>query len=1485
MQNLPTSASTGVRTASLSLPKGGGAIQGMGEALNNAGPDGVASLSLPLPISTGRGYAPSLALSYSSGAGNGPFGLGWQCAAMSIRLRTAHGVPKYDGLDTFIGPDGEILLPALNANGTPDTRKTSVLMGAALGQIYSVTRYQPRVEDSFTKIECWTPATSSASVFWLVSTPDGQIHCLGKNAVARTSDPSAPEHIAEWWLEESVSPTGEHIYYQYQAEDDAGCDSSEKSMHAPAIAQRYLSKVYYGNVLPQSRLFVLDAALPAENAWLFTLLFDYGERDSTLSKAPSFDVSTAWPLRADSFSRYDYGFALRTRRLCRQILMFHRLQALAGENTVGEKPLLVSRTTLDYDQNAALTTLVAVRQSAYEANGTVQALPPLEFDYAPMALATGGNWQTMPVLAGFNGQQPYQFVDLYGEGLPGILYQDSNSWWYREPLRQTGGDLNAITYAAASRLPVIPTMRDNATLMDIDGDGRLEWLCTQAGVQGCYRIQPDRRWSAFTPLNAFPIEYHHPQAQLADLTGDGLSDLVLIGPKSVRMYANAQGGWSPASIVAQPAGVTLPGQDSDARQLIAFSDILGSGQQHWVTVSAAGVTCWPNLGHGNFGQPLTLAGFTQPRETFNPRRVYLADIDGTGADDILYLQNSAVVIYRNQSGNGFADPVTLPLPAGVHFDDTCLLQIADVQGTGTLSLILTVPHSQPQHWCYPLTPDKPGLLHAANNNMGAHHQLHYRSSAQFWLDEKAQASPPKASYLPFPLHLLWKSRLLDEVTGNEITHETRYLHGVWDGKEREFRGFAKLEQIDSDTLSTDTSLETTPPSSVHSWFATGLADVDDLLAAEFWRSDTQAFPDFIHRFTHFDATQAQDVAFTPATDDERYWLNRALRGKLLRTELYGLDGSAQQSIPYSVSESRYQVRLIPSADASCPVVFASSLETRDYHYERITQDPQCSQTVLLAQDAFGSVLHSVSINYPRRTKPAASPYPATLPATLFASSYDEQQQLLRLTQQQASWHHLTEGENWHLGLPYQQRSNLFTYPASNVPTKGLSLESLLAADSLIANSKPCIFGGQQQVWYTDGPAKNSQVLPTAQALVAFTDSAVLDDVSLSAYDGVLSAAELNSKLQSAGYRSSARLFNRGTETAVWCVRQGLTDHGTATQFWQPQAQWNTELTGKTQFSWDTHFCVMTKIVDAAGFVIQASYDYRFLAPTRLTDLNDNQHFAQMDAVGRVTSVRSWGTEAGKTAGYATPETQPFTQPANIDAALALGKGIPVAQCLVYVPDSWMQVISASQLNAQMKDNGVLWQSLLAAHAVTEDERVCALGYQRWAQSHTVPAALQTLLDSASRQPPHGLTITTDRYDSDPAQQLRQQILFSDGFGRALQTAVRHENGMAWQRSSSGSLVVANGVPAETSSDNRWVVSGRSEYDNKGLLIRSYQPYFLNDWRYVSDDSARLEMYADSHYYDPLDREYTVITAKGYQRHIHYYPWFVVSEDENDTAAE
>ncbi|EDY0806841.1 NAD(+)--protein-arginine ADP-ribosyltransferase SpvB, partial [Salmonella enterica subsp. arizonae serovar 62:z4,z23:-] len=51
------------------LPKGG-------KALNQSGPDGLASITLPLPISAECGFAPALALHYSSSGGNGPFGVG-----------------------------------------------------------------------------------------------------------------------------------------------------------------------------------------------------------------------------------------------------------------------------------------------------------------------------------------------------------------------------------------------------------------------------------------------------------------------------------------------------------------------------------------------------------------------------------------------------------------------------------------------------------------------------------------------------------------------------------------------------------------------------------------------------------------------------------------------------------------------------------------------------------------------------------------------------------------------------------------------------------------------------------------------------------------------------------------------------------------------------------------------------------------------------------------------------------------------------------------------------------------------------------------------------------------------------------------------------------------------------------------------------------------------------------------------------------------
>src|SRR5688572_17312022 len=70
---------SGVLLPSSTLPKGGGAIRGIGEMFSTNPATGTGSLSIPIATSPGRaGFELSLQLSYDSGAGNGGvFGLGW----------------------------------------------------------------------------------------------------------------------------------------------------------------------------------------------------------------------------------------------------------------------------------------------------------------------------------------------------------------------------------------------------------------------------------------------------------------------------------------------------------------------------------------------------------------------------------------------------------------------------------------------------------------------------------------------------------------------------------------------------------------------------------------------------------------------------------------------------------------------------------------------------------------------------------------------------------------------------------------------------------------------------------------------------------------------------------------------------------------------------------------------------------------------------------------------------------------------------------------------------------------------------------------------------------------------------------------------------------------------------------------------------------------------------------------------------------------
>src|SRR5271155_3445005 len=83
-----------VAAPQVSLPKGGGAIRGIGEKFTANPVTGTGSLTVPIALSPGRsGFGPQLSLSYDSGSGNSAFGVGWTLALPAITRRTDKGLP------------------------------------------------------------------------------------------------------------------------------------------------------------------------------------------------------------------------------------------------------------------------------------------------------------------------------------------------------------------------------------------------------------------------------------------------------------------------------------------------------------------------------------------------------------------------------------------------------------------------------------------------------------------------------------------------------------------------------------------------------------------------------------------------------------------------------------------------------------------------------------------------------------------------------------------------------------------------------------------------------------------------------------------------------------------------------------------------------------------------------------------------------------------------------------------------------------------------------------------------------------------------------------------------------------------------------------------------------------------------------------------------------------------------------------------------
>ncbi|MGH8638255.1 MAG: toxin TcdB middle/C-terminal domain-containing protein, partial [Burkholderiales bacterium] len=429
---------------------------------------------------------------------------------------------------------------------------------------------------------------------------------------------------------------------------------------------------------------------------------------------------------------------------------------------------------------------------------------------------------------------------------------------------------------------------------------------------------------------------------------------------------------------------------ADGTQSIFLADFSGDGLTDIVRVRNGEVSYWPNLGHGRFGAKVGMdhAPWFDAPDVFDSRRIRLADIDGSGTTDILYLATTGVRIYFNQSGNSWSP--ACPLAQFPATDSLASAAVVDLLGNGTACLVWSSPLAgdsrRPMRYIDLMGGQKPHLLVAARNNLGAETRVHYAPSTRFYVQDR-DAGTPWITRLPFPVHVVERVETLDRISRNRFVTRYRYSHGYFDAVEREFRGFGRVDQWDTEeigALRPDVTEATNidaasyvPPVHTRTWFHTGVclgrAHVSDFFAGLLDLRDRGEY----YREPGLTDPQARELLLDDTvlpeglTVEEEREACRALKGSMLRQEIYALDGPGTvdhpHGHPYNITEQNFSIRRVqPQAGNRHAVFFAHAREALSYQYERNPSDPRIAHQLTLAVDAFGNVLRSAAIGYGRR---------------------------------------------------------------------------------------------------------------------------------------------------------------------------------------------------------------------------------------------------------------------------------------------------------------------------------------------------------------------------------------------------------------------------------------------------------------------------------------------------------------------------------------
>lgn len=686
---------TGASPTATAPPAGDGAVAGMGETFSLDLNSGQGTFNVPFELPDGvAGFKPTVKLEYSHGRPNGAFGLGWQLQMRQINRRLDLGVP--DGaVEIFLDGDVELRQSADSS-------------------------FHPVREMAFSRYE-------RAGDGWQVTEKDGSTQFFGATAAARIADPDHPDRVQSWLLERHVDANGNAIDYTYSDIDGF----------------RYLTAIDYAK---------------------FRVRLNYAARPDLISNGRAGFVRlmtqrcTAITLHLATDDRLIRTLALTyTNAPHNNASLLTQLQLTAhGQPAVVKNPLVLNYTTFDPQQ-------VDVR---WIESGQGDPVPPPLTDSETTIIALD-DLPLPGIITNRNGRHIYWPND--GDG----------AWGYPRILPATPF-VNSFAAAGVQFIDMDAT--GSADMLVGIGSNPLNGYYENGGASGFNNFVPYPTQARVLP------PFASGRVRMGDLDGDGIIDALYTTGRGLVSFRNhGRAGWAEPTIAPN-----VPNLDF-ADPLTFLADMTGDGLPDIVRVRSGEVSYWQNLGHGRFAEQVVMESSPRlPNAHRNPSQIMLLDVDGDGCSDLVQISADGISLYINQAGTRFAPAETYPV-IPIPIPET--VRVADVNGRGAAGLLYNSQRAgRTGYVSFTWDQATPAyLMQQVDNGMGLVSEFEYAPLVQMALADRADGRPWD-TYMPFPLWLVAVQRETDVVRGISAETHYRYHDGHFDALFRRFQGFRHVEK-------------------------------------------------------------------------------------------------------------------------------------------------------------------------------------------------------------------------------------------------------------------------------------------------------------------------------------------------------------------------------------------------------------------------------------------------------------------------------------------------------------------------------------------------------------------------------------------------------------------------------------------------------------------------------------------------------------------